>query len=106
MYRERKIYFSWLFSVFILFALLILFKKPMYIVDNDPYIWVLMSVAVIPGVLVFLKNKPINIRIAIAYLPAVIGFFMSLVLNNTVYFLVAFPIFLINFMVIFPRGRR
>lgn len=106
MYRDRKVYFAWLFSVFILFALLILLKTPVYMAEGDSYVWLLTPVALTPAVLLIMKDSSINIRIAIAYSPAAAGFLMSVVLNNGIYFLASFPVFLINFLIIFPRGKK
>lgn len=106
MYKERKTYFAWLFSIFILFAMLIILKKPVYMIENDTNIWFLLPLTLTPASLIFMKNKPLYQKIVVAYLPAFAGFVLSLILNNSVYFLASFPIFLINFLIIFPRGKR
>lgn len=106
MYRDRKVYFAWLFSVFILFAVLILLKTPVYLVEGDSYVWLLTPVAFTPAAILIMRKSSINTRIAIAYSPAATGFLMSVVLNNGIYFLASFPVFLINFLIIFPRGKR
>lgn len=105
MYKDRKVYFAWLFSIFILFAVLILLRTPVYMVEGDRYIWLLTPTAITPAALLFMKNKGslFNIKIVIAYSPAFTGFLMSVALNNGIYFLASFPVFLINFIVIFPK---
>lgn len=106
MYRDRRIYFAWIFSVFILFAVLIILKNPIHVAENDPYIWILIPAAFTPAGLFFMKNQSINKKMAVAYLPVITGFIMSIILNNSIYFLVSFPIFLINALITFPRGNR
>lgn len=105
MYKDRKIYFAALFSIFILFALLIFFKKPIYLDESHFSVIYLMPSVFIPALLIFLRKKNMYIKIFIAYIPAIIGFILAITLKNSVYFLSSFPIFLISFIVIFPRGK-
>lgn len=103
--EKRKKYFGFLFSVFIWFALLIILKVPL----NPDFpifslqIFIILAVSIVPAVLILNKNKNYNTLLIIGYIPVVIGFLISVIFNNSLYFLMVFPIFLLNFIIIFPK---
>lgn len=105
MYRDRKVYFAALFSSFILFSLLIFLKKPIYLNEDKFNILYFIPSIFIPTVLLFLKKKSIYTKVTIGYIPIIIGFILSITIDNALYFLASFPIFLVSFFVIFPRGK-
>lgn len=101
----RKVYFASLFSVFILFAILIVMRVPLHFLLEEIFVYTISILGLIPTVLLFIRKKSVKLKVAVAYIPAIIGFSVSLLSNNSVYFLMSFPIFLLNFLVILPRRR-
>ncbi len=103
--EKRKRYFAVLFSVFIWFAILILLKIPLnpdFSFFSAPAFFIL-AVSITPAVVVLSKIKEYKVILVIAYLPVLVGFLTSLIFNNSLYFLMTFPIFLLNFIIIFPK---
>ncbi|WP_297889936.1 hypothetical protein [Sulfurihydrogenibium sp.] len=103
--EKRKKYFGVLFSIFILFALLILLKIPLnpdFSLISFPSFLILL-VSTTPAFLILNKDKKYNTLLTVAYIPALVGFLTSLIFNNSLYFLMTFPVFLLNFILIFPK---
>ncbi|PMP61373.1 MAG: hypothetical protein C0198_05090 [Sulfurihydrogenibium sp.] len=103
--EKRKKYFATLFSIFIWFALLIILKiplKPDFYILSIPSVFILL-LSITPTILLLNRKKRFNLLLTIAYLPALVGFITSVVFNNSLYFLISFPIFLLNYAIIFPK---
>ncbi len=108
--EKRKYYFIFLFSSFVYIGLLILIiKNPapfsLTVLDN-----VILGIgALVPAFLFFLrktakedvdKYKKI---LVLGHLPLLIGFFLSLLKMNLMYFLVMFPVFVLGYLIIIPK---
>lgn len=102
---ERKTYFAWLFSVIILFAIMIILKIPLYKDVKDLPFYTITSMSLLPAYLYFSSRGSFIKRVIIAYTPATVGFLLSMIFKNSLYFLISFPIFLLNFLIIFPRSK-
>ncbi|WP_245596370.1 hypothetical protein [Sulfurihydrogenibium subterraneum] len=103
--QKRKKYFALLFSVFIWFAVLIILKVPLnpnFSILSPAFIMIMLT-AFIPSFLVFKKKYNYNLTLFLAYIPALVGFITSVIFNNSAYFLISFPIFLLSYIVIFPK---
>ncbi|ACN98312.1 hypothetical protein [Sulfurihydrogenibium azorense] len=102
---RRKKYFASLFSIFIWFAVLILLRVPLNPNFSffSPAFLVILLTAFIPSLLIFKKKSNYNLTLILAYIPALVGFITSIIFNNSVYFLISFPIFLLGYIIIFPK---
>lgn len=103
--HSRKIYFASLFSVFILFGLLIIARTPFNLLVDERLLYLISTSAITPALLIFMKRKRMELKVVVGYIPGILGFIISILFNNSVYFLISFPIFLLSFIVIFPRGE-
>ncbi|MEZ0323012.1 MAG: hypothetical protein ABWJ98_01695 [Hydrogenothermaceae bacterium] len=103
--QKRKIYFAGLFSVIVFFAILIILKIPIIHSLDDFGFYIIIFSSITPATLLFLRDVNFKKKVLISYLPAILGFILSLLYNNSLYFLISFPIFFLNFIVIFPRSK-
>ncbi|GAB6071925.1 hypothetical protein JCM14244_03020 [Venenivibrio stagnispumantis] len=101
---KRQIYFGFLFSVFIIIAILILlFRKSSNLNLENSYIFIISLTSFILPLLLFYRKKISFIKLClIGYIPAIVGFIISLINQNYFYFFVAFPIFVLSYIVIIP----
>ncbi len=107
----RKIYFSFMFSSFIFFALLILIigkNLNPFIPDPVFKITSFMSALIPAGLFIYRwKSKKVNTRTFfklsfIGYIPVIVGFIISILYKNYLYFVLLFPVFFLSYLVIVP----
>lgn len=103
--EKRKIYFAGLFGVIIFFAVLIILKIPFRDNLDNLGFYIIILTSIIPATLIFFKEVDFKKKVLISYTPAILGFIVSLIYKNSIYFLISFPIFFLNFLVIFPRSK-
>jgi asparagine N-glycosylation enzyme membrane subunit Stt3 len=102
--EKRRLYFAFLFSSFIFFALLILLKIPLNPFDIGYPVYILSIFSVLPAYLFFGRKKiSFKNQLILGYVPLIAGFVISIIFNNSIYFLISFPIFLLNYIIIMPR---
>jgi len=107
----RKTYFSFLFSSFIFFSMLILIigknTSPLNITGTFKIVSVLL--AFIPTGLFLYRwkkrkvDKKTFLKLCIiGYIPIAVGTFFSIFYKNYLYFVLLFPIFFLSYLVIVP----
>ncbi len=113
--KIRQVYFAFLFSSFLYFALLIL------IIGKDTLDFkigifeeiLLLIGSSIPAVIFFLKrrlkllNKENMIKLSvIGHVPLLIGFFLALLNKNYLFLISMFPVFFLGYLIILPTKKN
>lgn len=102
--NKRKYYFGFLFSSIIFFPILIILKVKLDLnVDPIP-IFSITLLSFLPAFLYFNKKK-YNYKnlLIISYIPVIVGFLLSIIFNNSMYMVISFPLFLLNYIILVPR---
>ncbi len=111
---SRKIYFSFLFSSFIFLALLIMFfgKNISPLKFDTLFIVVSIAVSFIPAGLFLFRwykkkvSKGTFIKLCVlAYIPVILGFLLSILYKNYLYFVLLFPVFFLSYLIIVPTNN-
>ncbi len=115
LFQLRKTYFGFLFSVFIYFSLLLLILgKDVRPFNMSVFEEVLIFIAsVIPALIFILKlkykkfSKEIFLKLNLLnQVPLIIGFILSLLDKNYLYFLIMFPVFLLGVIFLIPTEKN
>ncbi len=115
LFQLRKIYFGFLFSVFIYFSLLLLILgKDVRPFNMGVFEEVLIFIAsVIPALIFILKlkykkfSKEIFLKLNLLnQVPLIIGFILSLLDKNYLYFLIMFPVFILGIIFLIPTEKN
>ncbi|WP_457641917.1 hypothetical protein [Persephonella sp.] len=114
LFELRRLYFVSLYTSFLYISLLLIIirknVKPAEIGIFDQIIFLVGSL--IPAIFFILKRvKNIYIKnfykkiLFAGHIPLVIGFLMSLIWKNYLYFLIMFPVFILAYLIIIPTEK-
>lgn len=102
--NKRKYYFGFLFSGIIFFPVLIILKVKLDLNVNLLALSIITLFSTLPAFLYFSKKKyEYKKLLIIGYIPLVIGFSISLIFNNSLYMVISFPLFFLNYIILLPR---
>ncbi len=105
--KKRKLYFSFLFASFIYIGLLmILIRNPRPFMLNT-FTEIFLSIGAITPALIFFLKKKVDYKnvLILGHFPLIIGFFLSLIYQNIIYFLIMFPVFILGYLLILPLEK-
>ncbi len=113
--KVRQIYFGFLFSSFIYFALVILIigkNTKKFEVDIFDEILLVFG-SVIPAVIFFLKyrfkfldkNNIIKLSI-LGHIPLLVGFLLAIINKNYLFLISMFPVFFLGYLIILPTEKN
>jgi len=113
--KLRQIYFGFLFSSFLYFAVVILVlgknTKKFEISFFDEVLFIFGSV--VPAVLYFFKRKErfLNQKNLIKFsiigqIPLLIGFFLAIINKNYLFLISMFPVFFLGYLIILPTEKN
>ncbi len=108
--KKRKLYFSFLFASFIYIGfLMILIRKPLPF-SFDLFVKVLLSIGALTPAFIFFLKRRLNYKLilAVGHFPLLIGFVLSVIYQNMIYFLIMFPVFILGYLLIVPveKGEK
>jgi len=111
-FEFRRLYFIGLFSSIIYPSslMVILGKSPIKDVSNIG-IFLISASSLVIFYIVFLKVKQnlysnYKIALILGHLPMIIGFLFSFLEKNYLYILISFPIYLIIYIILIPKGKN
>ncbi len=105
--RKRKLYFSFLFASFIYIGLLmILIRNPLPF-NFDLFVEILLFVGALTPAFIFFLRKKLDYKfiLAVGHFPLLIGFILSVIYQNMIYFLIMFPVFILGYLLIVPLEK-
>ncbi len=102
--NKRKYYFGFLFSSIIFFPILIILKVKLDLNVDSVALFLITLISILPAFLYFYKKKyEYKKLLTIGYIPLVIGLLISLIFNNSLYMVISFPLFFLNYIILIPR---
>lgn len=111
-FELRRLYFIGLFSSIIYPSLLMVFlgKSPIKDVSNVG-IFLISASSLVIFYIVFLKARQnlygnYKISLILGHLPIITGFLFSFLEKNYLYILISFPIYLIIYVILIPKGEN
>ncbi|NPA12970.1 MAG: hypothetical protein GXO45_03165 [Aquificae bacterium] len=115
LFHLRRYFFASLYTSFIYLALLILIlRKDVSPMDTNQINQLIAGLTgVIPAFLwirkktnyIFLEDRYKKL-LFIGHLPLIVGFILSVVNDNYIYFFITYPVFLLGHLIIFPTERE
>ncbi len=112
--KLRQWYFASLFSIFVYYGILvIILGKTQNIHINDIYVYVIAFSSLVEIFAVWFRIKGklfkeniYRIFLILGHLPTILGFIFSLIEKNYLYFLIAFPVFIVIYVTLIPWSKK